>query len=103
MTNLTPNQLLSEEAWKDWLQHPVTQGLRAWLTRRREQEKERWADGDFVGDSSEATAILQTAAIGQCKLCAELLALEYEDLVEEEGEQGGKFERTEALGQSGVG
>jgi hypothetical protein len=103
LTNLTPSQLLSEEAWKDWLQHPVTQGLRAWLTRRREQEKERLATGDFICGTIEGTTILHSAVIAQCKLCAELLALEYEDLVEEEGEQGGKFERAEALGQSGVG
>lgn len=103
MTNLIPSQLLSEEAWKDWLQHPGTAGLRAWLTRRREQEKERWADGDFVEATSEATAIRQAAAIGQCKLCAELLALEYADLFEEEGTESGKSERTEAFGQGGAG
>lgn len=85
MTNLTPSQLLSEEAFKEWLEHPATLALKQWLRVKRETEKENWADGDFVLPDPIATAIRQAAVIGQCKLCAELLALEYEQLVEDEG------------------
>lgn len=102
MTNLTPRQLLSEEAFKDWLEHPATRALKAWLVKRREDEKERWASGDFVTPDPTATAIRQAAVIGQCKLCAELLALEYEQLVDEE-ESNGEYERVGTTGPGSAG
>lgn len=102
MQNLTPSQLLSEEAFKAWLEHPATLALKAWLVKRREAEKERWADGDFVTPNPTATAIRQAGAIGQCKLCAELLALEYEQLVEEE-ESHAEHERIGTTGQGNLG
>ena len=102
MTNLTPSQLLSEEAFTAWLEHPATRALKAWLVKRREDEKERWASGDFVAPDPTATAIRQAAVIGQCKLCAELLALEYEQLIEEE-ESNGEYKRTATPGSSDPG
>lgn len=102
MTNLTPRQLLSEEAFTAWLEHPATRALKAWLVKYREDEKEKWASGDFVTPDPAATAIRQAAVIGQCKLCAELLALEYEQLVEEE-ESNGEHERVGTTGQGNPG
>lgn len=102
MTNLTPRQLLSEEAFTAWLEHPATSALKAWLVKYREDEKEKWASGDFVTPDPTATAIRQAAVIGQCKLCAELLALEYEQLVEEE-ESNGEHKRTGASGPGSAG
>lgn len=102
MTNLTPRQLLSEEAFTAWLEHPATRALKAWLVKYREDEKEKWASGDFVTPDPAATAIRQAAVIGQCKLCAELLALEYEQLVEEE-ESYAEHERVGTTGQGNPG
>lgn len=103
MTNLTPSHLLSDETFRDWLDHPATKALKVWLAKRREDEKERWADGDYVTPDPVATAIRQAAAIGQCKLCAELLALEYEQIVDIEGEIREEHKRAETPGPGGAG
>ncbi len=72
----------------EWLQHPGTQALKAWLSNWREQEKERWATGDFATADPVETAIKNAAVLGQCKLCAEILTLEYGDLIEESENDG---------------
>lgn len=77
------NLLVSEADFSDWLQHPVTLLLRAHLTAKREELKDRWAGGDFTNQEHFGTAMKNAEAIGACVVYANLLALEYEDLAGE--------------------
>lgn len=75
-----PSPAFTEQDFADWLQHPCTQGLRAWLTGRKEQLKESWASGAFTDQSQYATAILNAKAIGACELASQVIDLDFEQL-----------------------
>lgn len=92
---------LSEEEFLAWRQHPVTEGLIVLLRGRIDGLKERWAAGQFTDPSQFGTAILNAEAIGECKLCEVLIALDFEQFHSElyDDEQ---HERAPAPGSSSL-
>ena len=60
-----PTLAKPEEAFKEWLLHPVTQHFRAWVNDMRQDLMETWASGNF--QESEAK---NQQALGQAKLLA---------------------------------
>ena len=75
-----PEALPELEEWQDWLLHPCTHLLRTGLKARRENLKEKLAEGDFVEPTS---ALLNIAVVAQCKLLRDLSDLDYELIIAE--------------------
>ena len=82
---------LTEELWADWLQHPVTEVLRAVLSHRRWERKDAWEAGDTVAFASPEHGLRNAGAIGECQgykfvqeLTLEILKQEIEDATEHE-------------------
>jgi hypothetical protein len=65
-----------DQQFKEWIQHPMTQHLRAWLRQGLEDEKDSWAAGAYTDQSQWATAIKNAEAIGRCGLAKTILELE---------------------------
>ena len=49
---------------REWKEHSVTKILLMFLEGTHEGIKDSWADGSFTGESSEATAQLNSRALG---------------------------------------
>ncbi len=56
---------ISKEEWVEWLQHPVTQLVRAVVRRRREDLKESWATGAYTSEGEFGTRFLGAGALGE--------------------------------------
>jgi hypothetical protein len=76
--------VLHEEEFQEWLQHPVTEALRAWARREKESFKEQWASGAFTDQGQFATAILNAKAIGNCEALERVANIEFDQLKEED-------------------
>lgn len=78
-----PNELPTEEEFLDWLQSPVTQLLREWARRRRQNLMERWANGDFSAAFSMEMAVKNAGATGACSILEEVIEPVFQDLIDE--------------------
>lgn len=54
----------------------------AWARQQREDTKTTWENGGLTEDDHFKTAMNNSAAIGACRILAEIQALEYETIVE---------------------
>ena len=82
-------QVLSQEMFADWKEHPVTEALLEAVKLKRQRLHERWEAGQFTDQGQFGTAILNAKAIGQCEEILFLLELDVETLNMElaDGEQ----------------
>lgn len=92
---------LNEQEWEDWLLHPATKALNAWLFSQIEERKTAWAGGTFTDQSQYATAILNAKAIGNCEAFTLVAELNFSQLLGDLND--GEPVRTEASGPGSVG
>lgn len=72
--------MLRKDEFDDWMQHPVTEMFRKHLKTMMDGITEDWANGIFTAESSEGTAQLNAAALGQVRLIHDILNLTEEDI-----------------------
>ena len=58
-------ELLTEEMFGDWLDHPVTQALRKALALKRQERKDKWEEGNPLTFTMDTQMVLNAAAIGE--------------------------------------
>jgi hypothetical protein len=87
----------SEQEFMDWLAHPVTRVMRQALSARRESYRQQWEGGSISELSMAGYAILNAAAVGECKGLAFAQELDYEDL---KGELENEYKRVDPEGSS---
>ena len=75
--------MVSKEMVDEWLVHPVTKAFRHLLSRRRQALMEGWASGHLSEDTEFKNAMMNSAAIRESQVLAELQALDQLDLEEE--------------------
>lgn len=90
-------ETLSEEAWKEWLQHPVTRRLREVAAERKLELMEKWAAGDFTASFTNEMIAKNAGATGACSIWDEIQEMDFSLI---EGDTDGKQERAPAPGQS---
>lgn len=71
---------VSEEDFKAWAMHPVTEALRQYLIAQRLGEMENWARQSFVEQTEFGTAVKNAAALGRCEVYAQILDLNFSEL-----------------------
>lgn len=71
---------MNQEEYNDWLQHPVTEIYRSYLSKMRMTIMEDWASGVFTAESAEGTAQKNAVGLGQLQLVEDLLNLTHEEL-----------------------
>jgi hypothetical protein len=59
--------------WETWRQQPETQALLKHLNRKRDDLKEDWASGQFLGDSHTTETGNNAEAIGRCNQLGEII------------------------------
>lgn len=73
-------ELLTEELFADWLQHPVTEAVRKALGKKRRENKDAWEEGNVM-DLAKDTQMLRNAAnIGLCQGYKYIQELTHEQL-----------------------
>ena len=99
-------QQLQEEEHLHWLEHPRTKALRAVLQRWREEEHEKWEDGDFTHPSQDGTLQLNAEAIGRCRaarkieqMCQDFETFQQE--IEDDEQKRAGTERPSSAGPGG--
>ena len=81
---MNEKQVSKEQAeFLEWLEHPVTEQLRAWARRKREALKESWAQGSFSDGFDVAMAVKNAGATGACSAYKEIVEIDFETLSEE--------------------
>src|SRR5882724_13492102 len=73
---------VTKEECLQWLEHPITQRLRAWAREGREDFKERWARAEFTAPSNEECMLLQSKALGACEVLDRLINIHFEEFYE---------------------
>lgn len=74
---------LKEEDLQEWLSHPVTQALRAWLESAVRQHQAAWASGQYLSaGGTEQTLMANVRAVGECGMAREVLDLTLDQLNE---------------------
>ena len=75
-----PKLIVTEEMLADFLQHPVTEAIRAALNQRRRALHQRWEQGEFTYPTGEATSLANARAIGQLEEICWFLELDVDIL-----------------------
>lgn len=70
---------LSENEFKEWLEHPVTVAVKALFRAKRAELLNDWAEGKFTYPLAESTVMKNAEKIGVCGAYAEFAELSYED------------------------
>ena len=80
--------MLTPEDWESWLSHPGTVALRDWAEGLREEYRDRWESGSFIGESEHQGRANQDFALGACNVLRAVQELDYANIVEgDSGEQ----------------
>lgn len=74
---------LSEEDFKAWWSHPVTQDLIQILHAKREDLRQQWEGGSFTDYDSSTTALVNVGNLGTCKGYAFITDLDYDTFKQE--------------------
>ena len=74
---------VTEQEFKDWLQHPVTKAVKAILEEKRETLRQQWEGGSFTDYAKDTTALINVGNLGTCKGYAFVSELDYEGYVTE--------------------
>ena len=76
------NLEITEEQFLNWLADPVTRAHKEFLRRWKEQLKDQWANGDFIGENNDESARLGANAFGKCFILDLLIELNFEHFSE---------------------
>ena len=60
-------EILTEEAFADWLEHPVTEVVRRVLATKRRERAREWENGTVLELAKDTQMLLNAAAIGECQ------------------------------------
>ena len=69
-------QVVPKEEFQEWLQHPVTQAFRKYLSNNIRDFQEGWSNGAFTGATSDETIQLNSKAIGQIQILQNILEID---------------------------
>jgi hypothetical protein len=75
--------VITEEEFKDWQLHPVTQGLMKALEGRREAMRREWEGGSYADYTKDMTVLVNVGNLGTCKGLAFVHEMTYEQLITE--------------------
>ena len=75
--------MISENEFKDWLQHPVTRALRELLEKKRDNMRREWEAGAYSDYEKDAVVLTNVANLGTCKGYAFVQDLSYDDFMTE--------------------
>jgi hypothetical protein len=93
--------MIEKEEFNAWLQHPVTEALRALLNAKREELRQAWEGGSFTDYEKDGTILTNVGNMGTCKGYAFVAELDYETFESEVGD--GEPKRTETVGRGRAG
>ena len=71
---------MTEQAWAEWKQHPVTVLLFRYLEKERQRVIDGWTGGIYEGRSGDETLQVNAKAIGAVQCLDALLKIEEDDL-----------------------
>lgn len=77
-------RLQYEEEFKEWLDHPTTRKLRAWMRSQIESRKDAWAHGELLSSFAHEQFVKEAVAKGFLNACHEILTIEAKDLEDNE-------------------
>ena len=60
-------EVITEEMFADWLEHPVTEVIRGLLAKKRLERKDDWESGDALKFGKDEQMLRNAAAIGECQ------------------------------------
>ena len=72
---------VTEQEFKEWLEHPVTKALRQMAEANREAFKETWATGGFTATEGYVKAVEEARVLGMIQVLDSLIKIEYEDIL----------------------
>lgn len=75
--------MITEQEFAEWLEHPVTRGVRELLELKRDELRRQWEGGSFTDYSQEGTALVNVGNLGTCRGYAFVSELTYEQYVSE--------------------
>ena len=79
---------VTQEEWKEWLEHPVTQALWVMLQRHQkallEDHLAQFQQGSLLSDPAQEMQIKVAKAVGALEVYSYLLSMNEEDLNEQE-------------------
>lgn len=73
----------TEQEFTEWLTHPTTQWVRGVFAARREARRQEWEGGAFSAMATSEYAILNAAAVGECRGLAFAQDMDYESFTQE--------------------
>lgn len=81
---MTTKNLITNEVFADWLEHPVTQALRQQIIpAKRKEFFERWENGDYTAESKDGTLQQNAKALGESSTLRWLQQLDHETFIGE--------------------
>lgn len=75
--------IISEEEFLAWKQHPVTKALISILEAKRDTLRRQWEGGSFTDYSLETTALVNVGNLGTCRGYAFVAEFTYDDYLTE--------------------
>lgn len=78
--NLPPPEVVTEEDWSAWLEHPTTKTFREYLRHRERETFLSWQKGRFTGPTADETLQMNAGAIAASQMCRDLLELTAEQI-----------------------
>jgi len=73
---------VTEQLFKEWLQHPVTEVLRQqWAANQLFRLQQEWSNGGFTHVDPYATIQANQAAVGACSVYVEVRDLDFESFI----------------------
>src|SRR6266403_2152908 len=85
---------VSLEAFNNWLEHPVTQALRAHLRAERLEVMELWARGQFTHEDGDQTLQDNSNGIGTCQALQHIIDIGHDDLYGEDEDDTARISST---------
>lgn len=71
----------TEEEFKSWLAHPVTQAFKRSLEARVSELQLEWVNGNFTAPEATSSMQLNARALGRAQAFAFVAEMEYADIV----------------------
>lgn len=65
-----------------WLLDPVTQALRQWAQREKEELRDDWEFGGFKSSDQFQSAVVDSYAQGSCRVLRAIETLDYQTIIE---------------------
>lgn len=81
---MNQKNLLTNEVFNDWLEHPVTQALRKQILPAKRQELHlRWENGDYTAESKDGTMQLNAKALAESATLRWMQEMDFETFIGE--------------------